>query len=341
MKAIVKKEPGIGAVFMDMPMPKIQPDEMLVKVLATGICGSDRDIYEWRESKHGLPLPVIMGHELFGEVVEVGPMVQGYEVGDMISSDSHMPCGQCYLCRTGNPHLCMKRGILGHEKDGCFAEYLALPAVAAFKMPKDTKPEFGALMEPMGVVYHAASRTPLSGKRVLILGLGALGYMMLDAAKNLGASRVIVCSTNDEKLAKCKAEGADFVINSKKEDVAAKVMEYTDGVGADVVFEMSGAQQLFNLGLDSAAYGGKMVVVGVPNGDVVIPNFWGRVAKKEVTIITTFGREFYETWELMRDLLATGRLDPSKYVGGILPIEKFEEGFELAKKAMGRVILIP
>lgn len=341
MKAIVKKEPGLGAVLMDMPVPKIQPDELLVKVLATGICGSDRDIYEWKESKHGLPLPVIMGHELFGEVVEVGSMVTGYEPGDRISSDSHMPCGECYLCRTGHPHLCMKRGILGHEKDGCFAEYLALPAVAAFRMPRDTKPEYGALMEPMGVVYHAASRTPLSGKRVLILGLGALGYIMLGAARLLGASRVIVCSTNDEKLRKCRDEGADFVINSRTENVAEKVLEYTDGVGADVVFEMSGAQALLNTGIDAAAFGGKIVAVGVPNGDVVIPDFFGRAGKKELSILTTFGREFYETWELMRDLLETGKLDPSKYVGDIFPLEDFEKGFEAAKKCMGRVILIP
>ena len=164
MKAVVKAKPGVGLELWDREMPKIEPDEMLVKVLAAGICGSDRDIYNWRASKQGIPLPMTIGHELFGEVVELGSQVQGFEVGDRISSDSHMPCGTCYLCRTGKPHLCMKRGVLGNQKNGCFAEYLALPAVAAVKMPKDTKPEFGALMEPMGVVYHAASVTPLSGK---------------------------------------------------------------------------------------------------------------------------------------------------------------------------------
>ena len=341
MKAVVKTKKEVGAEYMEMPMPKIQPDEVLCKVYATGICGSDRDIYEWRESKHGLPLPVIMGHEFFGEIIEVGSEVKGFEIGDTIAADSHMPCGKCYLCKTGLSHLCMERGILGHQKDGCFAEYVALPAVAAVKMPKNTKPEYGALMEPMGVVYHAASRVPLSGKRVLVIGIGALGYMMVDAAKTLGASRVIVCSTNDEKIEICKKNGADFGINSKKENVAEKVMEYTNGVGADVIFEMSGIVDMYNLGIDCAAYGGTMVVVGVPNKDVVVPNYWGRVMMKQINLMNSFGREFYQTWELMADLLETGKLDPGKYVGEILPMSEFEKGFELAKTTMGRVILLP
>ena len=341
MRAIVKNAPGIGAVLLDKPMPVLAPDEMLVKVLATGICGSDRDIYEWKPSKHGLPLPVIMGHEFFGEIVELGSRVTGFKTGEFIAADSHMPCGECHLCRTGLDHLCMKRGILGHQKDGCFAEYLALPQVAAVKMPEGTKPEHGALMEPMGVVYHAASRVPLSGKRVLVMGIGALGYMMADAARILGASRVIVCSTSDAKIEKCLAEGADYGINSKTENTVAKVMEYTGGVGADVVFEMSGALPLFNLSIDCCAYGGSVVSVGVPNEDVVIPNYWGRVMQKQIRLDNSFGREFYETWELMADLLETGKLDPSKYVGEILPLEDFERGFELAKSTLGRVILIP
>jgi len=341
MKAIVKTERAVGAKLMDMPMPSLKPDELLVKVYASGICGSDRDIYEWKASKHGLPLPVIMGHEFFGEVVELGSAVTGFKRGDYVAADSHMPCGKCHLCKTGLDHLCMERGILGHQKDGCFAEYIALPEVAAIKMPEGTRPEHGALMEPMGVVYHAASRVSLSGKKVLVMGIGALGYMMADAVKLLGASRVIVCSTSDDKIKKCLDGGADFGINSRSEDAVAKVKEYTDGSGADVVFEMSGAVSLFNLGIDCCAYGGTMVSVGVPNEDVVIHNYWGRVMQKQIRLDSSFGREFYETWELMADLLETGKLDPSKYVGEILPIEEFEKGFELAKTTLGRVILLP
>ncbi len=344
MKAIVKAQRAVGAQLQDLPVPEIQPDEMLVKVLATGICGSDRDSYEWRPNKHGLQLPVTMGHEFFGEVVKVGSHVSGYKVGDRISSDSHMPCGECYLCRTGKAHLCMKRGVLGFQKNGCFAEYVALPAVAAFKMPGDTKPEYGALMEPMGVAFHAAMKTSLSGKKVLVIGLGALGYMIKDFAKMLGATRVIVCSTNDKKIQQCLDEGSDYGVNSKTEDVVAKVLEYTDGNGADVVFEMTGANHLYNLGLDCCAYGGTMVEVGVPsegNAGVTIDDYFNRVMAKEINIEAIFGRYFYDTWELMKDLLETGKLRPEKYVGGVIKLEEFEKGFQMAKTSIGRIIMIP
>ena len=341
MKAVVKTIPGIGAEYLEVPMPVIEADEMLVRVLAAGICGSDRDIYNWRPSKQNLPLPVTMGHEFFGEVVEIGSMVQGFEVGDRISSDSHMPCGSCYLCRTGKPHLCMKRGILGHQKNGCFAEYIALPAVAAVKMPRETKPELGALMEPVGVVYHAASVVPLSGKSVLVMGMGALGYIMIDAAKNLGASRVILCSTNDEKIERALSENADFGINSRREDVAARVFDYTNGHGADVVFEMTGINALYNASIDSLAYGGTMVGVGTPSEDIVIPNYFDRVNKKEIVIRASFGREMYQTWELMFELMDSGKLKLEKYRGDLYPLASFKEAFEDTAGSLGRVVLVP
>ena len=342
MKAIVKVRPEVGGwELQELPIPEIKSDELLVKVEATGICGSDRDVYDWAEPKQGLPLPFTMGHEFFGEVVAVGDNVKGYAVGDKIASDSHIPCGECYLCRTGKRHLCMVHGILGHHVNGCFAEYIALPAVAAFKMPQDTKPEEGALMEPMGVVYHAVTRAEVSGKSVLVMGLGALGYIMVDAVRNMGASRVIVCSTNDAKREKMLAEGADFAINSKKEDVVAKVMEYTNGHGADVIFEMTGVQRLYDLSIDSAAYGGAMVCVGVPTETVQMGQYFNRVMAKELVITGSFGRLFYETWELMRDLMEMKKIVPSKYVGKLYPLEEFEQALQDARSTMGRVILIP
>lgn len=342
MRAIVKIKPEVGGwELRDVPVPEIKSDELLVKVLATGICGSDRDVYDWSESKQALPLPFTMGHEFFGEIVKVGDNVKGYAVGDKIASDSHLPCGECYLCRTGKRHLCMVHGILGHHVDGCFAEYIALPAVAAFKMPDDTKPEEGALMEPMGVVYHAVTRADVAGKTALVMGLGALGYIMVDAARNMGASRVIVCSTNDAKLEKMLAEGADFAINSTKENVVEKVMEYTNGHGADVIYEMTGVQHLYDLAIDSAAYGGTMVCVGVPGETVQLAQYFNRIMTKELVITGSFGRLFYETWELMADLMSMKKIIPSKYVGKLYPLEDFEQAMMDARKTMGRVILIP
>ena len=338
MKAIVKTKPDVGLELLDVPMPEVKPDELLVKVLATGICGSDQEIYKWAPSKQFIKPGTIIGHEFFGEVVDMGNEVHGFSVGDRISSDSHLPCGKCYLCRTGKPHLCMKSGILGNHVNGCFAEYLALPQAAAIKMDPATNPVYGALMEPMGVVYHAAMRTPLSGRRVLVIGAGALGYMMVHAAKTLGASRVMVSSTNDDKIKMLLEEGADFAVNSRKTDPVKEIMEYTHGVGADVIFEMSGAVPMMKMAYDCAAYQGTIVNVGIPSGPVTIEDYWNTCMTKELTMTSSFGRLFYETWELMADLLETGKLRPEKYVCGTLPLEQFEEGFAKARGAMGRVV---
>jgi len=340
MKAVMKTRPAPGIELCDVPIPSFAPDELLVKLRTAALCGSDKDVYEYTPSvaAQNLKLPFIMGHELFGEVVDMGANVTGFSVGDMVASDSHMPCGSCYLCGTGKRHLCMKRGVLGRQKDGCFAEYMALPAVAAIRMAPDMKPEHGPLLEPLGVAIHAAQRVPLSGRSVLVIGLGSIGIMEADVVRLMGANRLIVCSTSDEKLKAAVEHGADHGINSKKADVAAEVMRLTGGRGVDVVFEMSGVLKLFNIGIDCLAKGGSIVSVGLFNEDVVIPDYNSRVIRSERILTSIFGRLMYETWEVTKEFLALNRLELDRYVGAVLPLDEFDRGVELSRRVSGRIV---
>lgn len=344
MRAIMKLDCNVvGASLCEVPMPKIAPDEMLVKVHAAALCASDKDVYYPKPSflAQNIPVPFIMGHEFCGEVMELGSSVKGFSVGDMIASDSHMPCGSCYLCNNGMRHLCMERGVLGRKKNGCFAEYIALPAVAAFKLPKGFNPEYGALLEPFGVAVHAAQNADVSGKSVLVTGLGAIGMMEIAILKNLGASKIIACSTNDEKLATAKSLGADFGINSRTEDVRAEIMKITNGNGVQRVIDMSGAVKLINLAIDCMCCQGVMVCVGITNEPLVIDDFTNRVMFRELKITGMFGRLMFETWEIIKDFIEMNRVDFSRFVGAVMPLEDFDKGVEMSKKVIGRIVFKP
>ncbi|MGE4483962.1 MAG: alcohol dehydrogenase catalytic domain-containing protein [Oscillospiraceae bacterium] len=343
MKAIMKTRPAPGAELRNIPIPEIKEDELLVKLRASALCGSDKDVYEYTPSvaAQNLPMPFVMGHELFGEVIETGQNVTGFLSGDMVASDSHMPCLSCYLCNTGKRHLCMKRGVLGRRKDGCFAEYMALPAVAAVKMAPNMKPEHGPLLEPLGVAIHAAQRVNLSGCSVLVTGLGTIGMMQVDVARLMGANRIIACSTSDEKLRTACRYGANHGVNSRKTDVLDEVMRLTGGNGVDVVFEMSGALHLYNLGIDCLSKGGTLVSVGLFNEPVVIEDYNSRVIRSERTLTSVFGRLMFETWAVTKEFLSLGRIDLDRYIGAVLPLEEFGHGVELSKKVLGRIIYKP
>lgn len=343
MKAVMKTAPRPGVEIREVPVPEIGDDELLVRIRAAALCGSDMDVYEYSPSVAALNLdmPFIMGHELYGEVVAAGKNAGDFKPGDMVASDSHMPCGACYLCNNGLRHLCMVRGVLGRRRNGCFAQYLALPSIAAVKMPPDMKPEHGALLEPLGVAVHALQKAQISGKSVLILGLGTIGMMACETARLLGAGRLMVVSSSDEKLELAKNLGADHGINGKTTDVVKEVKALTGGRGADVVIEMSGAISLYNTGLDCLSTGGTMVCVGLYNEPVVIEGYNERVLLREITITGIFGRLMFETWEIVKEFIALNRIDLDRYIGAVLPLEEFDKGAHMAKKTFGRIVFKP
>ncbi len=344
MKAVLKTKPEVGAELRLVERPEVTPGHLLVKVLATALCHSDFDVYNYAPSvaAQNLKMPWIMGHEFFGEIVQVGQGVEGFAVGDRISSDSHVPCGYCHTCITGNQHICDNTmTVLGRTHPGCFAEYINLPAVAAVKMPKETRPECGALMEPFGVAVHAIQQAEIAGQTLVITGLGTIGMMALASARFLGATRIIAVSTSEEKLKMAEELGADFGINSRTQDVVQAVREATDGIGSDRVIEMTGVVRFFNLAIDMLAPAGRLVCVGNYNEDVVIPNYQMRVMNKELTITGIFGRRMFETWELAKELVVSGHVKLERFIGEIMPLTDFDRGAKIAPKTFGRIVYLP
>lgn len=343
MKAIRKVEPGKGALYTDVPIPEITSgDEVLVKVKAAALCKSDVDVYEWtplvRDLK--LPLPITMGHEFMGEVVEIGRDVKGIAVGDHVVGETHVPCGYCYTCRTGNQHICTNNmGVLGRSFDGCFAEYIKIPVKSAIKMDPGIPFEHGAVMEPLGTALHALSKAEIGGKSIAILGCGAIGLMSIELARILGASKIFALSTTKDKLEKAAELGADVVINGKEEDLVEVVMQHTHGQGVDVAIEYTGNQKVINQMINIMKTAGTCVFVGMIDYPLTFENFMLKAVYKELILTGIFGRRMYETWETLNNLLEAGKINVSNYIGPKVPLERFEEAVALSASTVGRVIL--
>lgn len=342
MKAIRKLENAPGAVLCDIPVPQPAEDEVLVKILASALCKSDLDVFHYTESFRlaGVPVPFTMGHEFCGEVVAIGSNVKGFEIGDHVCGETHVPCDVCKPCQEGYRHICPDMGLIGRTVNGCFAEYMALPAVSAVKVPKEIPAEQAALFEPFGVAIHALQDAGISGKVVMITGTGTIGSMAVEAARAMGALKIIVTSRDDEKLERALSLGADAVINITRENLKERAVELSGGHGVDCVIETTGKAKIFNDALDSIRVGGKIVCVGNHNQTLEIPNFTGRVMYREITVTGIFGRRMFDTWNLASELAASGRVNLEKYVGKRLSLEAFEEGVKSFDDVFGRIVYV-
>ena len=340
MLAVRKTEKGTGAALCQIPVPKPTDSQVLVKIVAAALCKSDLDVINNTESFRlsNVPVPFSMGHEFCGLVVEVGSLVEGISIGDYVCGETHVPCDICTTCKQGRRHLCPDMGLIGRTVDGCFAEYMVLPAVSAVVIPKEIEPETACLFEPFGVAVHAVQEADVSGKTLLITGTGTIGSMALECAANLGAVKIIVTSRDREKLAIAKKLGADAVVLTTEENLHEKVMEITDGEGVDRIIEMTGKSNLFQDGLDVLKPGGKMVCVGNHNQSLCISNFTGRVMYKEITITGIFGRRLFDTWDLAIHMVREGKIDLQKYIGKRLALSAFEDGVESFDQVFGRVV---
>lgn len=343
MKAIQKVEKQKGAALMDVPVPKTGDKDLLVKVKAAALCKSDVDVYDWTNlvQASNLPLPFTMGHEFSGEVIEAGSAVDNFSVGDHIAGETHIPCGYCHTCRTGNAHICENMGLFGRTVDGCFAEYIRIPAVSAIKIDKGIPFAHGALMEPLGVALHAVTKAGVSGKTVAVMGCGVIGVMAVEFAKILGAVKVIGVSTSRSKLDEALKHGADLVVNNKEGGMVKAIMEATDGKGVDVVIEMTGNEKVINDSMEILKVAGKCVFVGTVVGKLTFDKFMKNVVYKELNLTGIFGREMYQTWELLAQIIAAGRLNLKEYVCAELPLDRFDEAMELFPSAIGRIVLYP
>jgi len=339
MKALVKTDAGPGLELVDVPVPRIGPDEILVKVFAGGICGTDLHIYEWDAwARSRIRPPLVLGHEFCGTVVDAGAHASRVAVGDFISGEGHIACGACHSCRVGAFHICERLQVIGVDRDGAFAEYVAMPAGNAWKLDETIPREVAAIMDPLGNAVHAALEVSLAAKHVAVIGCGPIGLMAIPVCRMAGAAAVFASDISDQRLALARRMGADLVLDARAEDVPARLREATGGQGVDVVLEMSGHARGLRDGLRALRNGGWVSLLGLPRAEVTL-DLANEVIFKEAHLAGIFGRRMWRTWEQATALLRRG-LDVTPVITHRLPLERFEDAFALLRTGgAGKVIL--
>ncbi len=343
MKAVVKTKPAPGAEMIDMDVPTPGPNDVLAKVLATSICGTDLHIYEWNEWAQGRikNLPQVMGHELCGEVVELGRNVRNLNKGDIISAETHIGCGHCYLCQTGNTHICINGSIFGVDINGVFAEYAVVPARNAWLLDTRIKKDFASVMEPLGNAVHTVLAGEITGNRVLITGCGPIGLMSAAVARVCGATKIIATEINEFRIDLAKKVGADLVLNPKKEEIVPRILKETAGLGVDVVLEMSGNPKAMTDAFEALRPGGRYSILGIPDKPMEV-DIGRHIVFKYATVQGINGRLMFSTWHKTTRFLASGRLDIEPIITHRLRLEEYEKGMTLMRSGnCGKILLYP
>jgi len=330
MKAVrkIRREPGLDLV--EVPIPQLNADEVLVKVEATAICGSDMHFYHWDEYAQGrIKPPLTIGHEFAGEIVEIGKAVSDYKVGDYVAADSHIACGVCPVCKLGLQHICQNLKIFGNEVDGSFAQYVAVPETSLWPISRDILPEIGAILEPLGGAVQATLIEPVTAKSVVIYGDGPIALFAVGVASVSGASHISLVGMVPSRLEVAKVMGANQVYNVTEDpDVVPKLLEQTDGLGSDVVIEMSGSGVALKNAFATVRKGGRVSLFGLSPKPIPEFDFNYNIILRQVRVHGVAGRHMFDTWIVMDGLLQTGKLDPRPVITDMLPLEKFDEGFQ-------------
>jgi len=342
MKAVIKPRPGPGLEMTTWPVPEIGPDDVLVQVKAASICGTDLHIYKWDPwSQARIHPPLVVGHELCGIVVERGANVTSPKVGDFVSAESHVVDNSCFYCRTGQGHLCINTRIIGVDRDGAFAEYIAIPAQNAWVNPPDMPVEIAVLQENFGNAVHTAFATDLTAKKVLVTGCGPVGVMTIAVAKAAGARSIFATDIYPYRLELARTMGADVAIDARNEDVVSIVNDLTDGEGVDVLLEMSGAPSAIEQGFKVLKYGGEAALLGLAPGPITF-DLNNAVIFKGATVYGIVGRELWATWYRMRGLLRSGAVDLTPVVTHRFRLEEYDRAIEtMASGQSGKVVLYP
>ncbi|OQY31669.1 MAG: L-threonine 3-dehydrogenase [Spirochaetaceae bacterium 4572_59] len=338
MKALskLKKEPGIWMV--DAPKPEYGPNDLLIKIKITAICGTDVHIYNWNQwSQQTIPVPMITGHEFVGTIEAMGSEVVGFNKGDRVSGEGHITCGHCRNCRAGKRHLCRNTEGIGVNRQGCFAEYLVMPAYNAFKLDDFISDEAAAIFDPFGNAVHTALSFDMVGEDVLITGAGPIGIMAAAVAKHAGARYVIITDVNEYRLNLARQMGATRAVNIQTEKLEDVMSELHMLEGFDVGMEMSGnavaQHQLFKM----MNNGGRVALLGIPNGET--PVDWNQIIFKGLQLKGIYGREMFETWYKMAAMIRSG-LDITRIITHRMPIDEFQKGFDIMCSGQsGKVLL--
>ncbi|HEX8849578.1 MAG TPA: L-threonine 3-dehydrogenase [Gemmatimonadaceae bacterium] len=333
----MKETPGPGFVLKDVPVPKIRDDEVLIRVKRAGVCGTDVHIYEWDDwAKGRCRPPFVVGHEFAGEVVEVGKLVTDVREGDRVTAEGHIVDGRCPLCRTGNAHVCPHTKIIGVDRDGCFAEYIAMPATNVWHLDDAVSYDVGGIHDPMGNAFHTALTAPIPGSTVLITGCGPIGIFAVGICRAAGASRIIATDVNDKRLALARTMGAHDAV--RPQDAQRVVQERTNGLGVDVVLEMSGVPSAVHQAFALVRVGGRVQMLGIPAKPMEV-NLATEIIFKGITIYGVVGRKMYDTWIQMTQFLRSGQFDPRPVITHRFPLERFDDAIAAIKGGeAGKVI---
>lgn len=338
MKSLVKAKSEIGIWLQDVDKPVIGHNDVLVKIKKTAICGTDIHIFNWDSwAQDTIPVPMTVGHEFAGVVVEKGSEVKGIEIGDRVSAEGHVTCGHCRKCRAGERHLCRNTVGIGVNRPGAFAEFISVPSSNICRLPETISDDMGAILDPLGNAAHTALEFDLVGEDVLITGAGPIGIMAVAIAKHVGARHIVITDINDFRLDIAKQMGASRAINATKESLKDVMAELNMTEGFDVGLEMSGNAHAFADMLDQMNHGGKIAMLGIMPEDTSIN--WNHVIFKGLEIKGIYGRRMFETWYKMIAMIESG-LDLSPVLTHQYKLDEYEKAFDIMRSGQsGKVIL--
>ncbi|TDL53097.1 L-threonine 3-dehydrogenase [Paenibacillus dendritiformis] len=341
MIGLVKAERKPGAVLKEVPVPAYGPDEVLVRVKASSICGTDVHIYKWDDwAARTVVTPNVFGHEFAGIVEAVGDRVTNVKVGDHVSGEGHVVCGVCKSCRTGNAHVCPHTRSFGITLPGCFGEYAVLRASNVIQNDPKLPFEIACLQDPLGNAVQTVLAGDIVGKSVAVIGVGPIGLMAIAVAKACGSGTIIAVDINPYRLEMAKTMGADVIVNSKEVNSVQAIREATNGEGAEVVLEMSGHPDAIRDALKAAAQAGRVSLLGIPSKEVAF-DLAEDVIFKGLQLVGITGRRMYDTWYQLKGLLERGRIDLTPIITHRLTLDRYEEAFDLMSSGnCGKIVFI-
>ena len=342
MKVLLKhiREPGAQLSFVNLP--KLRSHDILAKTLATSICGTDIHIFDWDKwANSRINPPIIFGHEFSAQVVEIGSQVKNIKEGDFISAESHIVCGKCLQCNTGQAHLCQNIKLRGIDVDGCFAEYVRVDEQSVWKNNKQISPEVASTQEPIGTAVQAVMSIDVKDKNITIFGCGPIGVCISNLCKALGASQIIVVDIVNYRLNMAKSMGAHIILNAQDINIVKEIMSLTDNNGTDIVFEVSGNNIALNQCLKIIRPGGIISLIGLSPTKFPL-DFANDIIMKGITIQGISGRKIFESWKQTSEFITSNILDISKLITHSFKFEDFETAFTLLKSGKcGKIILYP
>ena len=338
MRALVKSKPEVGLWMENVPVPEPGPNDVLIRVTKSAICGTDVHIWNWDEwAQKTIPVPMVVGHEFVGEIAEIGSAVTKYHVGERVSGEGHIVCGKCRNCRAGRGHLCHYTQGVGVNRPGSFAEFVCIPEHNVVAIPDEVPDEVAAIFDPFGNAVHTALSFDLVGEDVLVTGAGPIGIMGAMVAKRAGARKVVITDINPARLELARKVGIDHVVDASRQDLTEVMNEIGMTEGFDVGLEMSGAPPAFRSMIDAMNNGGKIAILGI--APVAFGIDWNKVIFKMLTLKGIYGREMFETWYKMIAFVQGG-LDLSPIITHRIGIDEFRDGFEAMRSgSSGKVVM--